>query len=98
VEPAGAETRSLRVVISGRVQGVWFRAWTEQQANRHRLDGWVRNCRNGTVEALFSGRAVDVKAMLDDCSEGPLGASVTSVESHPAGPPEGKGFKVLPTV
>ena len=98
MEPAGAETRSLRVVISGRVQGVWFRAWTEQQANRHRLDGWVRNCRDGTVEALFSGRAVDVKAMLDDCSEGPPEANVTNVESRPDQAPEAKGFKVLPTV
>lgn len=95
---AGSEIRSLRVVISGRVQGVWFRAWTEQQANRRGLDGWVRNCRNGTVEALFSGPAADLKAMLDDCSEGPPGANVTNVESRPDQPPGSKGFNVLPSV
>ncbi len=98
IGPVSTEIRSLRVVISGCVQGVWFRAWTEQQANRYGLDGWVKNCRDGTVEALFSGLAADVKAMLDDCSEGPPGADVAGVESHRAEPPESKGFRVLPTV
>lgn len=94
----GWEIRSLRAVISGRVQGVWFRGWAERQANQRGLDGWVRNRRDGTVEALFSGPAAAVKAMLDVCSDGPPGASVTNVESHPDRLPEDKGFKVLPTL
>ena len=94
---AGSEGLTLRVVIAGRVQGVWFRAWTEQQANRHGLNGWVRNCRDGTVEALFSGSAADVNALLDLCAEGPPGAHVTNVEHHPGQPPESMGFRVLPS-
>lgn len=93
---AGSQKLTLGVVISGRVQGVWFRAWTQLQANRHGIDGWVRNCRDGTVEALFSGNAFDVNALLDLCADGPPGAHVTNVERHPGQPPNSKGFRVLP--
>ena len=43
--------KSVRAVISGRVQGVWYRAWTEKEATERGLSGWVRNCSDGTVEA-----------------------------------------------
>src|SRR5262249_52467947 len=62
-----------RVVIRGRVQGVGYRAWTEYAALDLGLEGWVRNRRDGTVEALFAGSADAVEAMLDACRQGPPG-------------------------
>ncbi|MBT6510918.1 MAG: acylphosphatase, partial [Rhodospirillaceae bacterium] len=49
--------RKVRVCITGRVQGVWYRAWTTEEASELGLDGWVRNRRDGTVEAVFAGDA-----------------------------------------
>jgi len=90
--------RTVRVLIEGRVQGVGFRAWTEQAAAELGLAGWVRNRRGGAVEALFSGPAEDVARMLERCRDGPRAAAVTAVrvlEEGGAAPPE--GFDVLPT-
>ena len=56
---------SVRVVVSGRVQGVWFRAWTKKQAKSRGLSGWVRNLNDGTVEAGFSGANETVTSMLE---------------------------------
>jgi acylphosphatase len=75
-------TKSLRVVVSGRVQGVWFRAWTEQQAKALGLDGWVRNRRDGSVEAVISGDAAAVEAMVKALAKGPELARVDKVEKH----------------
>lgn len=72
--------RILHVIIHGRVQGVGFRAWTHHQAELHGLRGWVRNRRDGTVEALFSGPDDRVEAMLTACRLGPRGAVVDRVE------------------
>lgn len=91
------EVQVVRVVIAGNVQNVWFRGWTEQQAIRLGLDGWVRNLRDGTVEALFSGSAEAVASMLDACNEGPPAANVSSVERFTAQPQVANGFSVLPT-
>ncbi len=63
--------KSTIVRISGRVQGVWFRAWTEKQAIALGLDGWVRNRQDVTVEALFSGDDANVDRMVADCHDGP---------------------------
>ena len=83
-------TRSLKVRITGFVQGVGFRAWTERQANALGLSGWVRNCENGDVEALFSGSLENVQAMLALCREGPRHAKVERVEIvGPAAPAVG---------
>ena len=86
-----AETRSVQVRISGRVQGVSFRVWTERRANALGLSGWVRNCPDGRVEAVFSGPAEAVDAMLAACREGPRLARVEKVEivgdvEPPSGP------------
>ena len=62
------------VVICGRVQGVGYRAWTECNARALGLGGWVRNWRDGTVEALFCGAAGQVEKMLARSREGPPGA------------------------
>ena len=71
--------RGVRVVISGRVQGVGFRLWVEAEAVSRGLAGWVRNRRDGSVEAVFSGEAEAVDAMLEACRNGPSMALVTDV-------------------
>ena len=71
--------RGVRVVITGRVQGVGFRLWVEAEAVSRGLAGWVRNRRDGSVEAVFSGEADAVDAMLEACRNGPSMALVTDV-------------------
>ena len=88
--------KSVRVVISGRVQGVWYRAWTREQASGRGLSGWVRNREDGTVEAVFSGPDENVNAMLEAARSGPRLARVDTIDSEPCEPPE-DGFVTLPT-
>ena len=92
-----AGIKTVRASIAGRVQGVWFRGWTVDRARELGLSGWVRNRRDGTVEALFSGLAGSVDAMLKRCREGPSAARVVSVETGPGEPPGEAGFRQLPT-
>lgn len=91
-----------RVVIHGRVQGVGYRAWTEHKASQRGLCGWVRNRRDGTVEALFFGPGPEVDAMIMDCRRGPPGAAVERIEERQARddecPQAGSAFAVRPTV
>ena len=87
--------KTLRAVISGRVQGVWFRGWTERQARARGLDGWVRNRADGTVEALFSGDSAQVDAMIEDCWAGPPAAKVLAIQTYDETPPAGRGFAHL---
>lgn len=68
------------VLIRGRVQGVSFRMWTQDEALRRDLEGWVRNRRDGAVEAVFSGSADAVAAMIEACRNGPRGAHVEAVD------------------
>lgn len=101
---AAADHMSRHVFIRGRVQGVGFRAWVEDEAARRGLKGFVRNRRDGSVEALFSGPAEEVLDMIAACRRGPPAARVTAVdESDPdsrlAGEARSKhAFVVLPTV
>ena len=67
----GSDDIALLVRIHGRVQGVWYRAWTQQEALKLNLTGWVRNRRDGTVEAVFAGPRIQVEAMIKVCHEGP---------------------------
>ena len=87
-----------RVVISGRVQGVGYRAWTVAAARRFDLQGWVRNVSNGTVEAVFAGEEDDVVAMIEACKKGPPAARVESVEQYAYEKEPGSGFISKPTV
>ena len=87
--------KSVHVVISGRVQGVWYRAWTEGEAAGRGLNGWVRNRSDGTVEAVFSGTETEVAAMLDACKTGPRLASVKELVFEPCDPPP-HGFTKRP--
>jgi len=94
----------LQVVIRGRVQGVGYRAWVEHQASASGLEGWVRNRRDGSVEAVFAGSPKHVADMVALCRRGPPSSRVDSVTSETAGADElnlrlaGETFSVLPTV
>ena len=92
-----AETTS-HVIISGRVQGVWFRGWTKQQASSLGLTGWVRNRRDGTVEAIFQGDANDIDAMLNACWQGPPAASVADIRVADGVLSNFHNFRHLPTI
>ncbi|MCA1453525.1 acylphosphatase [Bradyrhizobium sp. BRP22] len=92
------------VVIRGRVQGVGYRAWVEHQARLRQLEGWVRNRRDGSVEAVFAGPEAVISEMIDACRRGPSAARVDAVDND-AGAPDwlnlreaGDRFSVLPTV
>ena len=74
------EKARLRVVIEGRVQGVFFRAATREEACSLGLSGWVKNCLDGRVEAVFEGEREKVEQILKWCRKGPLGATVRNVE------------------
>ena len=94
----------LHVTIRGRVQGVGYRAWIEHQAIASQLDGWVRNRRDGSVEAVFAGPASVVAEMIAQCRHGPPSSRVEAVLNEAVDPellnlrPPGAGFSVLPTV
>jgi acylphosphatase len=92
-----APRRSVHVVITGHVQGVGYRAWTEDEARRRGLTGWVRNRRDGSVEAVFSGDEAIVNDMLAACRDGPRSALVSAVNATDTTDPTGKGFRMLPT-
>jgi acylphosphatase len=81
----------VRVRVTGRVQGVWFRGWTRDRAARLGLRGWVRNEADGSVAALIAGPEAAVAEMVDALHRGPERARVVSVEAHPSveAPPEG---------
>jgi len=87
-------TRHLR--ITGRVQGVWYRESMRQEAERLGVAGWVRNTRDGAVEAVVQGEEAAVAALIAWAWEGPPAARVEDVEATPA---DGSysGFERLPT-
>jgi acylphosphatase len=92
-----------RVVIRGLVQGVGFRFWTEYTALERGLEGFVRNRRDGSVEAIFAGPPEMVAAMIEACRRGPPGARVDALDQRDGGPNDlalrrpGDLFSVLPT-
>ena len=69
------------IIVRGRVQGVGYRAWVEDQALRLGLEGWVRNRRDGAVEAVLSGADTAVAQMVESCRRGPSAARVDTVDS-----------------
>lgn len=88
----------VHVSVSGRVQGVWFRRSTQEEAERLGLRGWVRNRRDGTVEWVAEGSAASVRALVAWSRRGPPLAQVSSVEiteDDVVGLPA--GFSVRPT-
>jgi len=93
-----SESKHVRVVIEGRVQGVWFRGWLVEQAGERALNGWVRNRSDGTVEVVLSGPSASVEAMVAACYTGPPAARVARLLVEPTNPPPGSGFHTRPTV
>ena len=92
-----------QVTIRGRVQGVGFRAWVEVQATARNLEGWVRNRRDGSVEALFAGAREGVVDMVALCKSGSISARVEAVTESDASADElnlrgGQRFALLPTL
>lgn len=92
-----------RVTVRGRVQGVGYRAFTEHEAKRRKLAGWVRNRRDGTVEAVFSGPDHVVREMIEVCRKGPIGSLVDAIDEQEGMAADlqlrgGEGFVVLGTL
>jgi len=88
---------AVRVVISGRVQGVWYRGWTVERASALGLAGWVRNRKDGTVEAVFAGSPETIDAMIAECRDGPPLAKVEAITRDDAADEGWAGFSQLPT-
>jgi acylphosphatase len=89
-------SRAVHVRITGIVQGVGYRYWTEQAARAHGLSGWVRNRRDGSVEAVIAGPDEAVDEMLKAFRVGPPASEVEDVIVEPAEMPD-DGFRMLPT-
>ena len=70
--------------VTGRVQGVFFRGWTKDQAKKQGITGWVRNCADGSVEAHLEGEQAAVRWLIDLAYDGPGGARVDRVEARDA--------------
>uniref|UniRef100_A0A0E0A7W6 Acylphosphatase n=1 Tax=Oryza glumipatula TaxID=40148 RepID=A0A0E0A7W6_9ORYZ len=98
-QPSPPSPKAVRVVVKGRVQGVFFRDWTVETARALGLAGWVRNRRDGTVEALLSGDPARVDDMVSrHLPVGPRAAAVTAVLPFPADPVDpAEGFTRKPT-
>ena len=90
--------RSVHLRITGRVQGVGYRAWAIETATRLGLRGWVRNRADGSVEALVIGTDEAVAAMVEACRGGPPAARVVDVMVSEADDDGSAGFRPLPTV
>ncbi|KAL9278293.1 putative acylphosphatase [Arabidopsis thaliana] len=91
-------SKTVRVVIKGRVQGVCYRNWTVENAEQLGLKGWVRNRKDGSVEALFSGPPEAVDEMHQRCRRGPPAAMVTGLEASPSTEESGSSFEYRSTV
>jgi len=103
VSAQGARDVIRHVSIRGRVQGVGYRAFVEREALAAGLEGWVRNCADGSVEAVLSGASDVVDKMIATCRRGPYAARVDVLDERPADAAElrprrnGERFSVLPT-
>ena len=90
------------VVVRGRVQGVGYRAFVEDEAHQRGLEGWVRNRRDGSVEAVFAGPPAEVEAAIAACRRGPFSARVSTLDQREGNEADlsarSGDFSVLPTV
>ena len=88
------EPTRVRVVVHGRVQGVFFRDSTRRRANQLGVAGWVRNCPDGSVEAVFEGDGQAIERLVEFCRRGPRGADVTRIDVSDEQPEGLTGFSV----
>jgi acylphosphatase len=92
------------VTVRGRVQGVGYRYFVEREAQSLDIEGWVRNRRDGSVEAVFAGSVEAVKAVIAACRRGPSSARVEALQDEAANPDmlnlrqADERFSVLPTI
>ena len=89
-----SERARRRVVVRGRVQGVFFRNSCRREASSRGVAGWVTNRPDGAVEAVFEGEPGAVRAMVDWCRRGPRGADVDSVDQTAEDPEALSGFEI----
>ncbi|MDA0241202.1 MAG: acylphosphatase [Proteobacteria bacterium] len=89
---------AVHVVVTGRVQGVWYRGWTVERAGALGIRGWVRNRRDGSVEAVFCGDQEKVDRMIAACRTGPPAADVTAIAREDAPLPDEPDFRQISTV
>ncbi len=82
------------VIVEGRVQGVYYRAFTQNQAVLRQLNGWVRNLRDGRVEAVFEGQKELIEQAILVCKQGPSGAQVTDIHITWESPLGEQGFQI----
>jgi acylphosphatase len=91
------------IIVRGRVQGVGYRAFVEREALKRGVEGWVRNCRDGSVEAVFAGALEKVDAVVEACRRGPYSARVERIDQRDGTEDElklrapGDVFSMLPT-
>jgi len=91
-------SEAIHLRIAGRVQGVGYRAWLEREARRRGLRGWVRNRRDGSVEALLIGDSAALEAATAACARGPRLAQVSNIERRSSVDDGSSGFATLPTL
>jgi acylphosphatase len=89
---------AIHLRIEGRVQGVGYRAWLEREARGRGLRGWVRNRRDGSVEALLIGDAAELDGTIAACAKGPRLASVSGIKRSPGTDDGSSRFVTLPTI
>ena len=92
------EVSAKRLIVHGRVQGVFYRAWTVEQARALGLAGWVRNRRDGTVEILAGGESEALDELVRRCRRGPPAAQVDRIEIEASGETPQPGFGKRPTL
>ena len=92
------------LIVKGRVQGVGYRAFVEDEAERRQLEGWVRNRRDGSVETIVAGEPDGVDSLIEACRRGPFAARVSEIDQREGTADDlslrraGESFSVLPTL
>ena len=88
------DQKAILATVSGRVQGVGYRYWLRQQAESGGVNGWVRNQRNGAVEAYFAGDSGRVEDLLALCRRGPAGAQIDGIDVRETPDEDVSGFRI----
>ena len=87
--------KSVRLYIDGTVQGVFFRGFIKENAERHNVKGFVRNLEDGRIEIFLEGDVNDVNKMIDICKKGPKHSQIRKVDVKPERFQDFKNFKIL---